>query len=330
MRQSERKESVVSDPATQPKQSRLRVAWYLGNETWDAFSKARADLLAAALAFHTLLSMAPLIIIAVAVAGLILGQGAAHAEITRVLTDTIGAQSAATVNEWVLQASEGGEVASAIGIVLTLFAASRFGEHLKNALNQIWLIDVQFADGFKANVKNYLRRRVFAFGMVAAAGPLLLVVFASRTLLTGFHAALFSGSPLQGLAVQVLQLSVSVLVVAGTSAAVFRYVPDTRVGWKNVLVGGTLTSVLFNIGNALVSLYLARASVTAAYGAAGSLVVVLLWLYFSAQMFLLGAEFTRVFTEHYGANLRPDEVIELERAKTQAARERERAPRPGE
>jgi membrane protein len=328
MPKPERNDLDVSGPTTQPKRGRLGVAWYLGNETWDEFSKARGDLLAAALAFHTLLSMAPLIIVAVAVAGLILGQRAAHAEITRVLTDTIGAESAATVNAWVLQASEGGEVASAIGIVLTLFAASRFGEHLKNALNQIWLIDVQFAEGFKANIKNYLRRRIFAFGMVAAAGPLLLVVFASRTLLTGFHAALFSGSPLQGVAVQVLQIFISLIVVAGTSAAVFRYVPDTRVGWKNVLVGGTLTSVLFNIGNALVGLYLARASVTAAYGAAGSLVVVLLWLYFSAQMFLLGAEFTRVFTEHYGANLRPEEVIELEQVKTQAAHERESAPHP--
>jgi membrane protein len=272
--------------------------------------------------------MAPLIIVAVAVAGLILGQSAAQAEITRVLSDTLGSQSAATVNEWVIQASEGGEVASAVGIALTLFAASRFGEHLRNALNQIWLIDVQFAEGFKANVKDYLQRRIFAFGMVAAAGPLLLIVFASRTLLTGFHNALFGGSPLQGLAVQVLQIFVSVIVVAATSAAVFRYVPDTRVGWKSVLVGASLTSLLFNIGNVLVGLYLARASVTAAYGAAGSLVVVLLWLYFSAQMFLLGAEFTRVYTEHYGLGLCAEEAMELEQVKTQAARERESAPHP--
>lgn len=310
------------------KRGRLSIAWLLANETWDEFSKARGDLLAAALAFHTLLSMAPLIIVAVAVAGLILGQRAAHEEITRVLSDTLGSQSAATVNEWVLQASESGEVASAVGIALTLFAASRFGEHLKNALNQIWLIDVQFAEGFKANIKNYLQRRIFAFGMVAAAGPLLLVVFVSRTLLTGFHTALFAGSPLQGFVVQVLQISLSVVVVAGVSAAVFRYVPDTRVGWKNVLVGASLTSVLFNIGNALVGLYLARASVAAAYGAAGSLVVVLLWLYFSAQMFLLGAEFTRVYTEHFGPGLCAAEVIELEQVKTQAARERESVPHP--
>jgi membrane protein len=326
MPKPERKQQPVSAPAQEMKRSRLSVAWHLANETWDEFSKTRGDLLAAALAFHTLLSMAPLIIIAVAVAGLILGQSAAQAEITRVLSETLGPQSAATVNEWVLQASESGELASAVGIVLTLFAASRFGEHLKNALNQIWLIDVQFAAGFKANVKNYVQRRIFAFAMVAATGPLLLIVFASRTLLTGFHSALFGGSMLQGLAVQALQILLSLVVVAGASAAVFRFVPDTRVGWKNVLVGASLTSVLFNIGNALVGLYLARASVAAAYGAAGSLVVVLLWLYFSAQMFLLGAEFTRVYTEHFGPGLCAEEVMELEQVKTQAARERESAP----
>src|SRR5688572_19693143 len=107
----ETKEQVLGAPAP-PKRGGLALAWHLVNETWDEFSKTRGDLLAAALAFHTLLSMAPLIIVAVAVAGLILGQSAAHAEITRVLSDTLGSQSAATVNEWVIQASEGGEVAS--------------------------------------------------------------------------------------------------------------------------------------------------------------------------------------------------------------------------
>lgn len=312
----------------QPSQSRWRVAWDLVNETWDEFSKTRGDLLAAALAFHTLLSMAPLIIVAVAIAGLILGQGAAHEEVTRVLSDTLGQKSTATVNEWVVQASEGGEVASAIGIGLMLIAASRFGEHLRSALNQIWQIDVPFAEGFKATIKHYVQRRVFAFGMVAAAGPLLLVVFTSRTLLTGFHNALFAGSPAQGVMVQVLQILLSLIVIAGASAVVFRYVPDTRVGWKNVLVGAALTSVLFNIGNALVGLYLAQASVAAAYGAAGSLVVVLLWLYFSAQMFLLGAEFTRVYTRHFGPGLRADEAEELEQVKqrTQASGNAERSP----
>src|SRR5688572_31473923 len=116
---------------------RLATVWQLINQSLEEFSRGRADLLAAALAFHALLSMAPLIIVAVAIAGLVLGEAAAQAEVTRLLVDTLGAKSAETVNGWVNEASESGEVASAIGVLLSLFAASRFGETLRNALNQI-------------------------------------------------------------------------------------------------------------------------------------------------------------------------------------------------
>jgi membrane protein len=289
----------------------LARGWQLASKTVDEFSMVRADLLAAALAFNTLLSMAPLIIVAVAIAGIVLGESAAHAEVTRLLSDTLGAKGSATVNEWVVQASDGGKVASVVGIGLMLITASRLGTALRETLNQIWHIDVFMAEGFKSTVKDYVQRRMFAFALVAAAGPLLLVVFTSRTVLTGFHGTLFGSTPWQGLAIQILQLFVSFTIVALVSAVVFRYVPDTRVGWKNTLLGGALTSLLFNIGNVLVGLYLARASVTAAYGAAGSAVVVLLWLYFSAQMFLLGGAFTHVCACELGDGLSREEKREL-------------------
>jgi membrane protein len=258
--------------------------------------------------------MAPLIILAVAIAGLVLGEAAAHAEVTRLLQDTLGKPSAQTVNQWVREASESGEVASAVGILLTLFTASRLGETLRSSLNQIDHIDVFMAAGFRSTVEDYVRRRIFAFGVVAASGPLLLLVVLSRMLLIGFHNRLFGSSPWQGVMVQGIQLLLSLSTVAFTTALVLRYVPDTRVGWRNAWVGGALTSVLFNIGNALVGWYLARASVAAAYGAAGSLVVVLLWLYFSAQMFLLGAAFTRVYSQRYGSALTATEEREVEQA----------------
>jgi membrane protein len=293
---------------------RIVTIWQLINQTLDEFSRSRADLLAAALAFHALLSMAPLIIVAVAIAGLVLGESAAHAEVTRLLGDTIGEASAKTVNAWVNEASESGEVASAVGGLLALWTASRLGETLRNALNQIAQVDVFMAAGFRSTIEDYVKRRIFAFGVVAASGPLLLLMVLSRTLLTGFHTRLFGSSPWQGVMVQVAQLVVSLSSVAFTSALVFRYVPDTRISWRNAWVGGLLTSALFNIGNALVSWYLARASVTAAYGAAGSLVVVLLWLYFSAQIFLLGAGFTRAYSQRYGSALTDVEKREVEQA----------------
>jgi membrane protein len=290
------------------------TVWQLINQSLEEFSKGRADLLAAALAFHALLSMAPLIIVAVAIASLVLGEAAAQAEVLRLLADTIGRKSAETVNQWVTEASESGEVASAVGVVLTLFAASRLGETLRSALNQIAQVDVFMAAGFRSTIEDYVRRRVFAFGVVAASGPLLLIMVLSRTLLTGFHTRLFADSPWQGAMVQGAQLFISLSTVALTTSLVFRYVPDTRVGWRNAWVGGLLTSFLFNVGNVLVGWYLARASVTAAYGAAGSLVVVLLWLYFSAQIFLLGAAFTRVYALRYGSALSESEERDVEQA----------------
>jgi len=291
---------------------RLRVLWELLSESLEGYSRHRSDLLAAALAFHALLSMAPLIIVAVAVAGIVLGQGTAQQEMTRVLRDAIGKTGAATVNGWVQQASEGGGLASFVGMFLAIVANSRFGTQLRSALNQIWNIDVYFAQGFRSNVKDYVQRRAFAFVLTLAAGPLLLAVFASRTLLTAFHQRLFAASPWQGLQVQLIQLGFSWASVALVCAVVFRWVPDTRIAWRNALIGGAVTSFAFNVGNGLVGLYLGRASVAAAYGAAGSLVVVLLWLYFSAQAFLLGAEFTRVYAERFGARLSVTELHDVE------------------
>jgi membrane protein len=291
---------------------RLGVLWALIVEAVDGYSRHRGDLLAAALAFHALLSIAPLIIVAVAIAGIVLGTGPAQLETTRVLRDAIGKNGASTVNDWVQQASDSGGLASVVGILLTMFAASRFGDQLRSALNQSWNIDVYMAQGFRSSVQDYLQRRAYAFLLALAAGPLLLVVFASRALLTAFHERLFSTSPWQGLEVQILQLGFSWVSVALITAVVFRFVPDTRIAWRNALVGGAMTSLAFNVGNSLVGLYLGRASVAAAYGAAGSLVVVLLWLYFSAQAFLLGAEFTRAYAERFGSLLSVTELRELE------------------
>jgi len=286
--------AAATSPGTRPR--RLRLLWELVSKSIDGFSQHRDDLLAAALAFHALLSMSPLIIVAVAVAGLVLGQGTAQREVLRLLNDALGSSGASTVNAWVQQASEGGAVASVVGIVLTMFGAARFGTQLQSALNHCWGIDVYPAPSFTSSVRDYLQRKLFSLLITLAAGPLLLLVFASRTVLSAFHEKLFATTPAQGAVVQLIQLGSSWVLVALICAVVFRYVPDVRVAWRHATVGGAVTSLCFNFGNSLVGLYLGRASVAAAYGAAGSLVVVLLWLYFSAQVFLMGAEFTRVYS----------------------------------
>jgi membrane protein len=299
---------------------RGKTVYQLLDETISEYSKDGAEMVAAALAFYTLLSMAPLIIIAVAIAGSILGEGRARQEALRLVADSMGSNAAMTVDGWVRQASASGGVASLIGFLLLLYTASRLGEQLRAGLNQVWNVDAPLAQGFKATVRDYVKRRLFAFLLVLTSGPILLVVFLSRALLTGFHEALFADTSIAGPVVQLSQLAFSLVLVAAMSAVVFKVVPDTRVGWRSVLLGGALTSVLFNIGNALVGLYLGRASVTQTYGAAGSAVVVLLWLYFSSQIFLFGAELTQVYARHYGRGLNAREQQEMDRAE-QAYRE---------
>jgi membrane protein len=279
------------------------VVWELTEATVSGFSKDRGELLAAALAFFTLLSIAPLIIIAVAIAGAILGEGAARQEIDRALRDTMVTGAAESVSHWVDQARASGGLASVIGVVLLLFGASRVTSQLRSALNQIWNVRDADEEGFRANVRGYLMRRLFAFAMVIASGPLLLAVFASRTALEALGGWLSSTLPAAEPVIVLMQPLLSLAVVASLTAVVFKVVPDTRVSWRSAWVGAALTSVLFNAGNYVVALYLARAGITQTYGAAASVVVVLLWLYFSAQLFLIGAEFTQVYCNRQGREI---------------------------
>lgn len=298
---------------------RAKSAYGLIDAALDEYSKDRGELVAAALAFYTLLSIAPLIIIAVAMASIVLGEGRAREAALGLVSESMGPSASAAVAGWVDQASESGGVASLIGFLLVAYTASRLGAQLRSALNQVWNVDELLVRGFKATIRDYLKRRLAAFLLVMACGPVLLVVFASRALLTGFHTLLFAGTPWAGTLAQLSQLLFSLVLVFGLTAVVFKVVPDTRVGWRAILPGAALTSLLFNFGNALVGLYLGRATVTEAYGAASSAVVVLLWLYFSAQMFLFGAEFTQVYAKRYGRGLSAKEAQEVERARSEAA-----------
>ena len=301
----------------------MRAAWEIISQTLDGFTKDRGDLLAAALAYYTLLSIAPLIIVAVAIAGMVLGEGNAKREVARMLTETMGPAVASTVEGLVAQAAAGGGVASAVGLALVLMGASRLGGQLRNALNQIWNVEVAASQGWRSAVADYCMKRAFSLVVVLASGPVLLAVFASRALLTGFYTFLFADAPWSGVIVQGLQLFFSVGTVALISTGVFRFVPDLRVSWRSASWGGLITSLLFNAGNVVVGLYLGRASVSAAYGAAGSAVVLLLWLQFSAYMFLMGAELTqRLHQRHTG------EVVQSSDAASSTRPESEPPPRP--
>jgi membrane protein len=182
----------------EPLVRKAKLAYHLLDESLDEYSKDRAELVAAALAFYTMLSMAPLMIIAVALAGAILGEGAAKREALRLVNENMGSSAAATVDSWVKQASDSGAMASAIGFLLVLYTASRLGAQLRVALNQVWNVDASLAQGFKASIRDYLSRRLFAFLLVLASGPILLVIFVSRALLSGLQDAVIGKTALAG------------------------------------------------------------------------------------------------------------------------------------
>jgi len=305
------------------------VAWQLARGATDEFSRDRGELAAGALSFYAMLSIAPLIIIAVAIAGIVLGREAARHEIQRLLTEAMGPQLASVVDTWVEQASSGGGIASVVGAALLSLAASRFATALKVALNQVWNVDVDLEESFKATLTTYVRRRAFAFLLVLTSGPLLLAVFVSRAVISSLGDVLSQGTVVGSFLLGTSQFLFSLLVFGAGCTLVFRFVPDTRVGWRVSAIGGLVTSILFNVGNLLVGFYLSRADVGAAYGIASSVAIALLWFYYSAMIFVFGAEFTQVWAVRFGRGLSPEEERDRQRNLQEAEAKRHQAEADG-
>lgn len=280
---------------------RARGVHQLVRQTLDEFARHRSALLAAALAYHTLICMAPLVIVAVAIAGIVFGRGEAHAELQRLLEETLGPHAASEIDARIVDASAEGEVAGAVGLALTLLAASKLGTQLRHVLNQIR--DVE-ADPFVPGVLAYVRRRLFAMATAFAVGPILVLFLLSRAVLAALPLERFVGHPSHW-SLPLLQLGASLVILSAASAAAFRYIPDALLRWGTAWVGGALTSVLVSGGSLVLSRYFGQTNAALAYEAAGSGLVVLLWLYFSAYSFLMGAELAQVLESRAHAERRP-------------------------
>jgi membrane protein len=267
------------------------------------WSQDNATRLAAALAYYALFSIAPLLLIAISVAGLVFGREAAEGEIFRQLHDLVGPQGAAAVQDVVRNANrtDQGVLASVVGLVLILFGASGVMGELKSALNTIWDIPPRA----HSNVWTMIRDRFFSLTMVLAVGFLLmvsLVVSAVVSALGRYLEVYFAGSEVM---LQSLNFVASLAVITLLFMLIFRYVPDTRIAWRHALPGAAATALLFTIGKFVIGLYLGKSSFTSTYGAAGSLVVFLAWVYYSAQILFFGAELTQVYVNEYGSRILP-------------------------
>lgn len=270
----------------------MHFQWSLLRETFSAWDQHEAPRVGAALAFYSILSLAPLVILVMAVAAILFGQSSAQTHLLREVESMIGRQGAESVKMMIEQARQpaSGAFASIAGIVTLLVGASGVFAELRSALNKIWVVTPRSANGYWGMV----RQHFFSFGMVLAVGFLLLISLAVSAALAGLGKFFDGFLPLPEVALSALNFTLSLTGTAVLFALIFKYVPETKISWREIWPGATATSLLFTIGKSLIGLYLGKAAVGSAYGAAGSLVVVIVWVYYSAMIFLFGAEFTRV------------------------------------
>ena len=254
----------------------------------------------AALAYYTVLSLAPLLIVAVSIAGMVYGQKAASGEIVNQVRDLVGPGGAEVIQSILANARSPakGTLASAIGIITLLFGASGVFKALRDSLNRMWGVKQAARLGIWATI----RREFSTFGMVLGIGFLLVVSLVVSAFVTTVGKFLHGKVPVAFLLGS--NVMVSMLVITLLFALIYRVVPSTRIRWSDVWVGAAVTAILFTIGKYLIGLYLGKASVGSAYGAAGSLVALLVWVYYSAQIFLFGAEFTHVYAQLEGSRSR--------------------------
>jgi membrane protein len=272
----------------------------LFRQTWVEFSSDKAPRLGAALAYYTVFSIAPLLLIAVAVAGMVFGREAAQGRITHELSGVLGSATAKAVDAMILAAAKpkSGAIATAFGVItLFLGAAGVFGQ-LKEALNTIWNVEPPRKRGLVALVRD----RFLSLAMVLGVGFLLLVSLIFDTALSALGERLF---PAAGPVLQAVQMVVSFGLITVLFAMIFRFLPDLtpRPEWRDVWFGAAFTSFLFVIGKFALGFYLGRSAFSSSYGAAGSLVVLLVWVYWSAQILFFGAEFTQVYARTHGSRI---------------------------
>jgi membrane protein len=273
----------------------------------------------AALAFYSLLSLAPLLLVVIGVAGVVWGRTEAQTMLMDQITSVVGDNAAAGIQLVLDNASQGageGLVPALIGFATALFGAATVFNQLQQDLDRIWRHHAR-----KTGVMGMVRSRLLTFGMVLSVGFLLLVSLVVSTALSAVSGA-WLGSLIGA---RTLEFALSFVVVTGLFAMIFKILPRTRIAWGDVWVGAAVTSMLFWIGKYLIGLYLGHASVASSFGAAGTIVVLIVWVYYSAQIFFLGAEFTREYALRHGS--RCNTVQARKRRQMEAANEDEMVER---
>jgi membrane protein len=285
--------------------SKLKEIFGLFMETFKEWNEDKAPRLAAALAYYTIFSIAPFLVVVIAVAGLVFGQDAVRGRLDEQIQGLVGVEGADMIQELIQNVRRPSEnrMATVIGIgTLLLGAGGVFGQ-LQDALNTVWGITTKPGRGIVGIVKD----RFFSFTMVLGVGFLLMVSLVISTVLASVKAWVLGLMPGTEFILQIFTFVVSFGIITLLFALMYRYVPDVDIEWRDVWVGAAFTALLFEIGKTLLGLYLGNSGVLSTYGAAGSLIIILLWIFYSAQILLFGAEFTQVYATKYGSHIQPSD-----------------------
>jgi membrane protein len=293
---------------------RITSFWPIVQEAASQWVADKAPRLGAALAYYTIFSIAPLLVIAIGIAGLVFGEETARVELAAQVDHLVGKKGGEAVDAMLESASDpvNGTVGTALGIImLFLGAAGLFGQ-LQDALNTVWEVQPKPGRG----VWGVIRDRFLSMTMVLGISFLLLVSLIVSAILSAIGGAF--GDFQLVVAGQILTTLLDLVVITLLFALIFRYLPDAEVAWRDVWFGAATTAVLFTVGKFLIGFYLGQAGVGSAFGAVGSLAVLLVWLYYASQILLFGAELTKAYANRMGSRIRPKEHAERVTAETRA------------
>lgn len=250
----------------------------------------------------------PLLIIIIAVTGLFWQQQAVQQQVMSQIQSLVGVEGARFVSDLLASASNParGITATIIGIITLVLGALGVFNELHNALNTIWEVKEEESKGFLQSVKKIIIDRFLSFTMILGIGFILLVSLVISAGLSAVQTTIGNAFPLSEFILQIINLVISIGVITVLFALIYKFLPDAEIAWRGVWLGAFVTAVLFSLGKLLIGIYLGNSAVASSFGAAGSLVLLLVWIYYSAQILFFGAEFTQVYANNYGSKILPE------------------------
>src|SRR3954470_4541303 len=278
-----------------------KAVFNLFKQTFKEWSEDKAARLGASLAYYTIFSIGPLMVIVISIASIVFKN--AREQITSTVGSVAGSGAVDTLNQTIDNANKGGTniIAATIGIVTLVFGAAGVFGNLKDSLNTMWEVQPKPGGG----IMNMIKQRFLSFTMVLGTGFLLMVSLVISAIIAALGVFLKSILPGADIFAQIANLIVGLGILTLMFGLLFRYLPDAKIAWSDVWIGALFTSILFLIGQAALAFYLQSGAVGKSFGAASSLIVLLVWIYYSAQIFFFGAEFTQVYANTYGSRVKP-------------------------